>query len=362
MNTNSLPILLVIDHFGSGGAQRQIVNIANGLIEAGEDVHVFIYYPHITHYKSFLDSKAIVHEVKKRGRYDLSGVFFIFKLLYKYNYKSAMAFLNTPAFYLEIASLFYFRKLNMVYSERTSLGLISRSLPTKLKRSLHHLCSFVTSNSIVQTEYLKDIYGKEKVVYIPNAVPDVFFQKKNVVVKREFTVLAHTTPFKNFMYVAEALVEYKKQFKVAPPTVNWYGRKEISPELEQTEKLLEAYDIKDSLVFHGPVSNVCEVLEASFFLIHPSKFESSANAVIEALSSSTPVLLGNLVEHREIVNQSSAGMCFDLAKPSELSKLMFEVIKLDSDAYSKLCDNAYVYSRANYRCSIVVKKYMDLLC
>ena len=63
-----MKILLVIDHFGSGGAQRQMVYLAGGLHDRGHDVEFFVYHPHHDFFRSAVDERRIVvHEVDRRS-------------------------------------------------------------------------------------------------------------------------------------------------------------------------------------------------------------------------------------------------------------------------------------------------------
>ncbi len=360
----SIPILLVIDHFGSGGAQRQIVNIANGLIAAGEDVHIFIYYPEFTHHRANLDNRVMVHEAVKSNKFGFSVVFKLIGLLYKYNYKSALVFLNTPAFYLELASLFYVKKITLTYSERTSLELMPTSFLSKIRYKFHGVCKNITSNSIVQSEKLKLVHVNKNVVYIPNAIPEPFFDieiNPKAIEERIFTVVAHTTPFKNFRYVAEALVLYKTNFSSPVPKIYWYGRIIKSNEFDLVERLLHEHDLTDNLVFFGSAENIPHVLENSFMLIHPSKFESSSNSVAEALATGTPTILGNISDHEIILKDSSAGFLVDLENPIELSHCLETVSKITSVEYQKLCLNAKSYAVKNFKSDSVLEKYSELL-
>jgi hypothetical protein len=44
-----MKVLLVIDGFGSGGAQRQMVNLAAGLTRRGHTAEFAIYHPEMRH-------------------------------------------------------------------------------------------------------------------------------------------------------------------------------------------------------------------------------------------------------------------------------------------------------------------------
>lgn len=364
MKTTHAPILLVIDHFGSGGAQRQIVAIANGLTALGNNVHVFVYYPKIDHYKASLNEKIIIHEAHKKGRFGFGVIFNLLILLYKNKYRSALAFLHTPAFYLELSSLFYFGKMKIYYSERSSLSLGSNNFFSKIKIKMHSLCDHITSNSIVQSGILAKIYGLNKVSYIPNVMDKSFFDMplsdEKYKLKR-FVVLAHTTPFKNYDYIADSLIEYLKMYDCVPPVVHWYGEIYQPERIEIMKRKLAKYGLESHLIFYGVVTNIKEVLNNAYFLLHPSKYESSANAVAESLAMSTPVLLGNISDHEIIIEQSKAGFIYNLNEPKELAEQINHMEKLSKSSYSLLSVNAKLFAEKHYKLEVVIAEYDNLL-
>ncbi len=54
-----MKLLFVIDHFGSGGAQRQMVNLALGLSRRGHDVEFLVYYPEFDFFRARVDEAGL---------------------------------------------------------------------------------------------------------------------------------------------------------------------------------------------------------------------------------------------------------------------------------------------------------------
>jgi len=66
-------ILFLIRALNRGGAERQLINLANGLVERGHGVHIALFYGQIS--PDFgLDSRVAIHDLRKGGRWDLVGV------------------------------------------------------------------------------------------------------------------------------------------------------------------------------------------------------------------------------------------------------------------------------------------------
>jgi len=358
------PILLVIDHFGSGGAQRQIVAIANCLVKSGKIVHIVNYYPQYDHHRSSVDERVLIHDLNKKGKLGVGIIVGLIQLLKKYRYQSALAFLDTPAFYLEMASLLSRKSTKIFFSERSAIELKPKGVLTGLKNKLHNVCYHLTSNSMVQSDTLKAHYGTEKVSYIPNIMSDQLFKLPIKVATKElatFIVISHTRPFKNFKYVAEALVAYQKRYQSPPPTVQWYGEIYPSAELDDIYHFLSANKLEKKLIFHGAVKNVNTIIQNASFLIHASQYESSANAVAEALAAATPVIVGNIPEHKVMIEKSNAGYLVDLKSAAELSEIMRKAENLSQDDYMRLCQKARSYAYTNHKSETVLAKYINLL-
>ena len=61
--------LFIIDHFGSGGAQRQLVTLALALKSKGYQIEFFAYYPKYTFYLPLLENANIpVHWSDKKSK------------------------------------------------------------------------------------------------------------------------------------------------------------------------------------------------------------------------------------------------------------------------------------------------------
>ena len=66
-------ILFLIRALNRGGAERQLINLANGLVERGHGVHIALFYAQVS--PDFgLDSRVAIHDLRKRGRWDVIGV------------------------------------------------------------------------------------------------------------------------------------------------------------------------------------------------------------------------------------------------------------------------------------------------
>ena len=94
----------MIDHFGSGGAQRQIVELACGLKSRGHQVEVFAYFPGHGFFRPRLDEQDIVvHEYEKGPGFSLAVVRKLAALIAERGFEIVVSYLSSPNIYAELA-------------------------------------------------------------------------------------------------------------------------------------------------------------------------------------------------------------------------------------------------------------------
>src|SRR3972149_3470346 len=74
-----MKITFLIRSLNFGGAERQLVTLAKGLHGRGHSLQVLVFYPDGTLEKDLLNSGVHVHDLGKRGRWDI--LFFMRRLI-----------------------------------------------------------------------------------------------------------------------------------------------------------------------------------------------------------------------------------------------------------------------------------------
>ena len=96
-----MKILCVIDSLGSGGAQRQLVQLAIGFKEKGHDVSFLIYH-NICFFKSELDLYAINVKIIEETNF-LKRFFKMRKYIRNLCVDGVVSFLEAPNFICELS-------------------------------------------------------------------------------------------------------------------------------------------------------------------------------------------------------------------------------------------------------------------
>jgi len=149
-----MKILCVIDSLGSGGAQRQLVNLAISFKKKGHDVD-FLVYHNDNFYLNFLEKNGIkvIFSIEKSY---IKRVFKIRKIIRNGKYNTVLSFLEAPNFICELAVL-PFKSWRLIVGERSANPDILKSFKLILFRFLHIFSDYVVANSYENINIVKKV-------------------------------------------------------------------------------------------------------------------------------------------------------------------------------------------------------------
>lgn len=368
-----MKILLVIDNFGSGGAQRQMVNLACGLKKRGHDVNMFVYFPQYTFFREFLEQSGIpIHEYSKKGGGSLGVLTRLISLIRLQKYDVVLSYLNGPNAYVELASLFA-PKPKYIISERTShyddknqssAGLVFR-------RNLHRVADYVVVNSVAHREWLQEHYPwiKDKCDTIYNGLNiNMFNYKSNrpdSPEKIRLIAIGSVVPNKNLHNVIEALRWFYSNNGWIP-AVSWVGRREDATLKGQeychkVDTLLDSLpQVKQHWRWLGERSDIPDLLAEHSALIHPSFYEGLPNVVCEALAAGRPVIASNVCDNASLVPDGVRGFLFDPDNPPSIANAIERLVSSRSDEWISMSKAARQYAEDYLTIDKMVKSYEAL--
>ena len=332
-----MKLLFAIDGLGSGGAQRQLVNLALGLTRRGHTIELFLYHPEYKHFEAELKShNIIILAYTKRHKFSLGPVLALQKILYQRNYDGILAFLPTPSFYAEIVSVAH-PQLPLVISER--FMYTAPRLPIKIwaLQQCHRRADYITVNSHHQRVRMENKFPwmKKKIRTIYNGINLEIFapttKRESCSSKARLLVLSTIKAKKNPLGLIRAL-RIVKENSGDICQINWAGKVDFDSrsreEFEIANRMLEEFNLTHSWQWLGERQDVVELLHNHDALIHPSFFEGLPNAICEALACGKPVLASNICDHPLLVQDKISGLLFDPTKPEEIAKTIQEFASL----------------------------------
>jgi glycosyltransferase involved in cell wall biosynthesis len=364
-----MKILLVIDHFGSGGAQRQIVELACGLKRRGHSVEMFAYFPRLGFFRPRLDEQQIVvYEYDKGFGFSLGIVRKLTALITDHDIDVVVSYLSSPNIYAELAKLVAPRA-KLIVSERTSHHDDKSLMSAYLRRRMHMLADHVVTNSHAHCEWLKRRrWLKDKVSCIYNGLDLSPFATDRALPESgerlRLVAIGRVGPEKNALNLIRGLeLFYRKAGYV--PEVSWVGERDAGRAgkryCQRVDKLLESSpEVRKHWRWLGLEIDVPRLLREHHALIHPSFYEGLPNVVCEALAAGMPVLVSNVCDHPQLVADGQRGFLFDPAQPSSIAAAIMRLVQLSSDDWRKLSRNARRYAEENLDVEKMITKFENL--
>jgi glycosyltransferase involved in cell wall biosynthesis len=359
-------VLLVIDHFGSGGAQRQMVELACGLKRRGHHVEMFVFYPHYDFFRARVDEHGIVvHEYEKKWKGFSFGVFWRLRALMRGNVDVVLSYLDNANVYAELAKLTS-KTGRLIVSERNS-NLDDKSwLGAKVRRLLHACADCVVANSQSHADWLRqNTWFNEKVACVYNGVELEKFpadpQIPDSPGSLRLLAIGRVAPQKNILNLIRAL-KLLNAWGGNVPLVSWAGRRDADDGQpgygREVDALLEsAPEVKERWTWLGERSDIPELLRENHALVHASFYEGLPNVVCEALSAATPVVLSNVCDHPLLVADGERGFLFEPDDPESIADAIQRLCRLDESGWRHMAENAREYAKLNLTIEKMVSAY-----
>lgn len=362
-------ILLVIDHFGSGGAQRQIVELARGLSRRGHSVEMFAYFPQHGFFRPRLDAERIVvHEYEKGRGFSLGVVRKIAALITQRNVDIVVSYLSSPNIYAELAKIIAPRA-KLVVSERTSHLDDKSRVSAFLRRAMHALADHVVANSVSQTEWLRRKWWlKGKVSCIYNGLELRLFATERPLLEPgeslRLVAVGRIGAEKNAANLIRGLALFHREFGHVPQ-VSWMGEREGGmlgmSYCRQVDELLDSTpEVRGRWRWLDVASDVQGMLQKHHALIHPSFYEGLPNVVCEALAAGMPVLASDVCDHPRLVADGERGFLFDPDAPASIAAAIAKLVNLAAADWQRLSRNARQFAEAELDVERMVTQYEAL--
>lgn len=363
--------LLLIDHLNSGGAQRQLVNLAVLLAELGHQVDFVRYYPHDFFAEQLNHRNIRLHLVSANN--PVIRIKQIRNRIRSAKPDVVIAFLNTPAILAELATLPR-KNFCLVVSER-NLTLDQPDLRERLRLRLHRFADFVVSNSIAQAEYLSRTapYLQPKIRVIHNCVDlNEFFPgspDSDPVGQNNLLVVGRFNHQKNPFGLLAAVELLQLQEPGLNVSVDWYGSNFYvdgtptarSKTFETLAAEIKKKNLEDRFRLRAPQRDMrCLYLQAPVVCL-PSLFEGFSNVLCEAAACGRPMLASDVSDNGVIVKQGLNGLLFDPTDPQKIAAAIKQFFNLSPAERAAMGKASREFAEENLSPARYVRQYLELV-
>ncbi|MBM3247160.1 glycosyltransferase family 4 protein [Candidatus Pacearchaeota archaeon] len=220
----------------------------------------------------------------------------------------------------------------------------------KVKPQLQHFTKIIAITKWEVPYLLKLGVKKEKIVYIPNGIPDEFFNQKKLKESKKVLFLGRISPVKNLEYVLLAAEKFPNiKFTIVGSAEEHYLSKLKgvikNKKIENISLLEPIYDLKDKI----------RIIDTHQIFILPSKREAMPQVLLEAMARGKTIIASKTDGSQELISHNENGFIF----PIEDKQEFFNLIKMNLIKNPKIKRQAEIESK-KYSWGKLIKSYLIL--
>lgn len=308
-------IVLFINNLSSGGAEHQLVQLADGLVERGYDVSIVTFGDNKDHYRY---SALIKRKHLAPGKTAVFKMVAIFVFFLKIKTDWIISFGQRENKLCLIPLLFRSHKIHVIAGERnTTIGKPTRQEKILLK-VLYRRADYIVPNSHAQYRHIieSEPILEAKTITITNFT-DLKYYKVHTLPMNErlrIGIFARYNSQKNCLRFVDA-VSKLKGCTSQTFLIEWYGDQKIkdkdNPMFIQMNLKVQEYGLNDCIILHNHIENVAEKMQFFDAICLPSLWEGFSNSISEAISCGKPCLVSDVADNSIMVKEGINGFLFD---------------------------------------------------
>jgi glycosyltransferase involved in cell wall biosynthesis len=341
VNVKNMKIVVVINSFGRGGAEKSTAAFMLYLSNHFKDyeiIGVYLQDRKYGAYDSLVNSNIQLIPILQKGY--IRKFFALLKLFKTLQPDVVHSVLFEANILTRMVSLF--RQFYLVESLVNRSYASNREFSNKRLKFKNNVVKWIDSNtsflvnhfhsvSVAVQDHYQSVYGKKiDCTVIRRGRKAVPVQKLNYELGHtlQLFTIARQEYQKGLIYLFEAIQQSKQQVRLKIAGREGDASKELLDYIKanQLEGQIEFIGFNDNLSHY--------FLEADAY-ISGSFFEGSPGSVIEAMSYGLPLILSDIPEHREIVEEGVNTIFFPL-------KNIPELVGIFDDLFDKKYDMAYL--------------------
>lgn len=359
-----MKVCCFIDSLGSGGAQRQMVNLAIGLLNRGYQV-VFLTY----HEDNFFLNKLIEEKIERKIIQPCNTVYRILRIVNFFRCEQpdvVISFLQTPNLIAGLASIFPHKWL-LITSERNSKEEIFNGIRGRLTKFAERFADWKVCNSKKGQQMWEDrckwISTKISTIYNPVIIDEITTteQSKNTILN--VVVAASYQYTKNPVAVAKALTLLKEDERNRI-IIDWYGRIEVvkndTRAFDETKSIVTKYNLQKCFRLHSETKEIYSIMKKADVVGLFSIVEGLPNAVCEGMMLGKPIIMTPVSDYTCFVTNRNGILCEGF-EPIDIAKGLRKLLNLDTSILEKMGENSKAISNELFDCDKNIDRWSQLI-
>jgi len=329
-------ILFVIDSFGSGGAQRQIINLAMAFAASDHVVHI-VAYKNINNF--FLDelknSDIQIHQpAYSRGLFgNLRTLISLRSVVFHNDIDVIISFQLAANVYSSLARWPNKRPF-LIVSDRTSTYAPVTNVNNVLRSIAYYLSDHIVANSKSRASDLRYRYAsKVSAIWNGYKISDhIFFERQHNDTLHKIGIVGRIHKAKNPLRMLDALRLYYMRTGCCPK-VTWAGRIDSDPDSLLLSSAISDYlnqytYLRESVTFVGEISDVTALYSSIDVLLHVSIYEGLPNVICESMLAGCPVIASRISDNEQLLQNGDLGILCDPNEPDDICKALIDFSKM----------------------------------
>ena len=360
-------ILLFINTLSSGGAEHQLVELAEGLVERGYEVTITTFGDVEDHY-CYNDA---IHRYRiAKGKNRVIKMMGIWKYFCTVKTDWVIAFGQRESSYCLQGLMFRpKRTVHIIAGDRNTTHGSSSCVERLLMRCLYRRADYIVPNSHTQRRHIvsTNIKLESKTVTITNYTDLSIFTAttlpNNDVLR--IGVFSRYDVQKNYMRFVEAVNLLKKKSQQLF-VIEWYGNqrfKDIKPNphyLRMKEKVLE-YGLQDVLILNNHVKDVASIMPRFDAICLPSLWEGFSNSISEAICCGNHCLVSDVADNGILVKDGENGLLFDPNSEESMVEAFLKFFALLPEEKQRMGDFSRKRAESLFDKERFVDAYIELI-
>lgn len=353
-------ILFINASLSSGGSEKVMVQLANGLVNKGLDISMILLRKKEKVYR--VDKKINLIEFEYINKIKLlmliERIYKLRKEIKKIKPHSVVAFMYDINLFTLISCIGL--PVKIIISERnhplvTGDGSKKRPLISRLMVKLLYPLS---DKIVFQTEFAKECFDskiKKKGVIIPNPL---YLREYSICENKEKKIVAvgRFVKQKNFSLLLRVYARILKDY--SDYKLYLYGKGELEGELRE---LVKELNIESNVIFKGFVSNLPYEISDAQLYVSTSNFEGISNAMLEALGVGIPCICTNCpVGGAALVIEDGINGFLIPIKDELLLEVKMRKLLGDSDLRNSFSQEA-IKVREKYNLEKICEKWIEII-
>lgn len=362
-------ILCMIDILVSGGAQRQLVELALGYKERGFEVAFLIYYKAFDCYYNATLEKAGIPIMDIDEPNYLKRIIRMSRMIRKYRPDAIISFLEVPNFIAEMASVLP-HSWKLIVGERSADPEKLTNKRTRFFIHCHRFADAVVANSHANLEIVRQVApelkrAKQHVIY--NSLDPQKFTIDN-----SFVFCAH--PRKSILIASshrylknlDGLIE---GVRLLPKTlqdqliIHWYGHNKFNDtdhSFEEAQQKIAEYGLQANFAFYPPTLDIYDKMRESDAVGLFSHFEGLPNAICEGMFLAKPVVCTRISDLPLILEEDVNAFLCDSHDPETIMQALQRFLTAEPQQLEKMGNNNRRLAQQLFDKNTVLDQYQQL--